>query len=91
MTIFIIGPITLTEQRECWNLPKVMIFILIKRMRFSRLLAIPVLLLGFRGTIRRAFGDMAYGRGMSEYPENYRIVGFQEAIRRTEGDSKWQA
>lgn len=62
-----------------------------KRMRFSRLLALPVLLLGFRGTVRRAFGDMAYGRAMSDYPENYRIVGFQEAIRRTEGDSKWQA
>jgi len=62
-----------------------------KRMRFSRLLAPAVRLTGFRGLVRRAFGDMAYSRTISAYPVNYRIVGFQEAIRRTEGDTKWQA
>lgn len=62
-----------------------------KRMRFLRVLSLPVRLLGFRGLVRRAFGDMAYSRTLSEYPVNYRIVSFQEAIRRTEGDEKWQA
>jgi UDP-glucose 4-epimerase len=62
-----------------------------KKMRFWRILALPVRILGFGGLVRRAFGDMAYSRTISRYPENYQIVSFQEAIRRTEGDSKWQA
>ena len=62
-----------------------------KHMRFSRILALPVYILGFRGLARRAFGDMAYSRTISQYPVNYRIVGFQEAIRRTEGGTTWQA
>lgn len=62
-----------------------------KKMRFLRILSPLVRLAGFRGLVRRAFGDMAYSRTISEYPENYRIIGFQEAIRRTEGDTKWQA
>lgn len=62
-----------------------------KSMRFWRILSPLVRLTGFRGLVRRAFGDVCYSRTMSEYPENYRIVGFQEAIRRTEGDTPWQA
>ena len=62
-----------------------------KPMRFLRILAPLVRLAGRRGIVRRAFGDMAYDRCMSEYPENYRIVGFEEAVRRTEGGSPWQA
>ncbi len=61
-----------------------------KRMRFWPILSPFVRILGRRGIARRAFGDMAYAPEMSEYP-NYRIVGFEEAIRRTEGGSPWRA
>lgn len=62
-----------------------------KPMHFLRILAPLVRLAGRRGIVRRAFGDMVYDRCMSDYPENYRIVGFEEAVRRTEGGSPWQA
>lgn len=62
-----------------------------KTMRFSRALAPLVRLIGRRGLARRAFGDMAYDPAMSAYPENYRIADFEEAVRRTEGGTPWQA
>lgn len=62
-----------------------------KTMHFSRALSPLVRLVGQRGLARRAFGDMVYDSKMSIYPENYRIVRFEEAIRRTEGGNPWQA
>jgi UDP-glucose 4-epimerase len=62
-----------------------------KPMRFLKILAPLVRLAGRGGIVRRAFGDMVYEQSMSDYPENYRIVGFEEAIRRTEGGSSWRA
>ena len=62
-----------------------------KPMRFLSILAPLVRLAGRGGIVRRAFGDMVYEPSMSDYPENYRIVGFEEAIRRTEGGSPWRA
>lgn len=60
-----------------------------KKMRFSRALSPMVRLFGRRGIVRRAFGDMAYASDMPDFPENYRVVGFEEAVRRTEGTEKW--
>lgn len=62
-----------------------------KTMRFSSVFAPLVRLAGRSGIVRRAFGDMVYEQSMSDYPENYRIVSFEEAVRRTEGGSSWRA
>lgn len=35
--------------------------------------------------VEKAFGDATYEMSMSEYKDNYRIVGLKESIRRTEG------
>lgn len=35
--------------------------------------------------VDKAFGSLAYEQGMSEYEEEYRVVGLEESIRRTEG------
>lgn len=37
------------------------------------------------GLAIKAFGDSAYDLKMSDYKENYRVVGLEESIRRTEG------
>lgn len=55
-----------------------------KRMRFTRALSPLVRIAGRKGIVRRAFGDMVYSPDMADYPRNYRIVSFGEAIRRTE-------
>lgn len=60
-----------------------------KRMRFTRALAPAVRLAGRKGLVRRAFGDMAYDASAPDFPENYRLYDFSEAIRRTEGDAQW--
>jgi len=60
-----------------------------RRMPMLRALAPMVRLAGGVGMVRRAFGDMVYDPAMSEYSENYRIVGFSEAIRRTEEANPW--
>lgn len=62
-----------------------------KRMLFIGIFAPLVRLAGRKGIVRRAFGDMVYEQSMSSYPENYRIVSFEEAVRRTEGGSSWRA
>jgi len=62
-----------------------------KHMHFWRILSPLVRLAGRGGIVRRAFGDMVYEQSMSDYPQNYRIVGFEEAVRRTEGGSSWRA
>lgn len=62
-----------------------------KRMLFLGVFVPLIRLAGRKGIVRRAFGDMAYEQSMSSYPENYRIVGFEEAVRRTEGGSSWRA
>lgn len=62
-----------------------------KHMRFWSVFAPLVRLAGRGGIVRRAFGDMVYEQSMSDYPENYRIVGFEEAVRRTEGGALWRA
>lgn len=62
-----------------------------KHMRFWSILSPLVRLAGRGGIVRRAFGDMVYDQSMSNYPENYRVVGFEEAVRRTEGGSSWRA
>ena len=41
-------------------------------------------LLGGRGTVRRAFGDMAYDPAMTLRPEGYRRFDFETSIRKTE-------
>lgn len=61
-----------------------------KRMRFTSIFNPLVRLAGRGGIVRRAFGDMVYAQSMSEYPENYRIIGFEEAVRRTEGGASWR-
>ena len=60
-----------------------------KTMRFTRALAPAVRLAGRKGLVRRAFGDMAYDASAPDFPENYRLYDFSEAIRRTEGDAQW--
>lgn len=62
-----------------------------KHMCFTSVFNPLVRLAGRGGIVRRAFGDMVYAQSMSEYPENYRIVGFEEAVRRTEGGASWRA
>lgn len=37
------------------------------------------------GLVDKAFGSLAYEQKMSEYKEEYRVVGLEESIRRTEG------
>lgn len=37
------------------------------------------------GLVDKAFGSLVYEQGMSEYKEEYRVVGLEESIRRTEG------
>jgi UDP-glucose 4-epimerase len=37
------------------------------------------------GMVDKAFGNLAYDQKMSEYKEEYRLVGLGESIRRTEG------
>lgn len=37
------------------------------------------------GLVDKAFGNLAYDQKMSEYKEEYRLVGLEESIRRTEG------
>lgn len=60
-----------------------------KTMRFSRALAPVVRLAGQRGLVRRAFGDMVYDSSMTDFPEDYRLFDFSEAIRRTEAAKPW--
>ena len=36
------------------------------------------------GLVRRAFGDMAYDESLSNFRFSYRVISFEEAIRRTE-------
>lgn len=55
-----------------------------KKMRFMRGLDPLVRLMGRRGVVRRAFGDMAYDLSMSEMPGNYRIFDPDTSIRNTE-------
>ena len=55
-----------------------------RRVRFLRCLNPAVRLLGRRGIVRRAFGDMAYDSSMSRAPGDYRRFDTQTAIRRTE-------
>lgn len=62
-----------------------------KHMCFTSVFNPLVRLAGRGGIVRRAFGDMVYAQSTSEYPENYRIVGFEEAVRRTEGGASWRA
>lgn len=38
----------------------------------------------FTGLVDKAFGSLYYDQEMSEYKDEYRIVGFEESIRRTE-------
>lgn len=38
------------------------------------------------GLASKAFGDSAYDLAMSEYPRDYRVRGFEESIRLTEGE-----
>lgn len=77
--------------RSVTEIVRTVCFVHGKRMFFSLLFSPLVRLAGKRGIVRRAFGDMVYSPEMSEYPVNYRIVGFEEAIRRTEGGSPWRA
>lgn len=60
-----------------------------KRMRFCRQLSPLIRLTGRSGLVRRAFGDMAYAPSMSDFPGDYRVTGFEEAIRRTEENAQW--
>lgn len=60
-----------------------------KTMHFSRALAPMVRLAGRRGLVRRAFGDMVYDPSMADFPEDYRLFDFSEAIRRTEAAKPW--
>lgn len=62
-----------------------------KQMVFTRAFNPVLRLIGCGGAARRAFGDMVYAPEISLYPENYRIVDFDEAIRRTEGGYAWRA
>ena len=41
-------------------------------------------LLGRKGIVRRAFGDMAYDADLPGDPQQYEVCGFEESIRRTE-------
>jgi len=55
-----------------------------KNIRFIRCLNPLVRLMGRRGIVRRAFGDMAYDPSMSIAPGNYRIYDPDASIRNTE-------
>ena len=35
--------------------------------------------------VNKAFGNLVYERGMSEYKEDYQVYGLEESVRRTEG------
>ena len=61
-----------------------------KRMPMTCALAPLVRMTGRVGLVRRAFGDMVYDPALSAYPENYRLFGFSEAIRRTEESNPWK-
>ncbi len=37
------------------------------------------------GMVNKAFGNLVYERGMSEYKEDYQVYGLEESVRRTEG------
>ncbi len=40
----------------------------------------------FSGMIRKAFGNLAYSKEISEYSKNYRVCDLAESIKRTEGE-----
>ncbi|MBE6643081.1 MAG: NAD-dependent epimerase/dehydratase family protein [Ruminococcaceae bacterium] len=37
------------------------------------------------GMVNKAFGNLTYDMGLSEYKENYRVCGLEESVERTEG------
>lgn len=53
---------------------------------FERVVKVMMKIPGKIGTLTtKAFGDYVYDLKLSEYKYNYRVVGFEESIRRTEG------
>lgn len=39
------------------------------------------------GLVNKAFGNLSYDMSLSEYKENYRVLGLKDSIRKTEGAS----
>ena len=60
-----------------------------KHMHFLRMLSPFVRLLGGKGLVRRAFGDMVYDSSMPDFPKNYQRYTFEQAIAETEGCERW--
>jgi len=56
-----------------------------KNIRLTRVLNPALKLLGrFVGQVNKAFGNLVYDKGISEYKENYCIRDFKESIKLTE-------
>lgn len=56
-----------------------------KKIRLTKVFNAPLRLMGnFTGSVNKAFGNLVYGKSMSEYKVEYRVRDLKEAVRVTE-------